>query len=155
MLKDDDPGSGAFALFLRPHPGVFRQLMCPHPRDFANFFLKNANARGLARGLARGGGAWAQLELTDALPPHLNTLKSLFFYAESQSKRIIISTSTSTPIKCTYPSFADYPWSSQLYKIKSYHWLHGTPLMYNKLPPLFTSRHMPLSTDYTKYTLYA
>ena len=35
--------------------------MCPHPREFAHFFQKNANARGLARG------AWAPLELTDAL----------------------------------------------------------------------------------------
>ena len=24
--------------------------MCPHPGEFAQFFLKNANARGLARG---------------------------------------------------------------------------------------------------------
>ena len=38
------------------------QLKCPHPREFAIREKKNANARGLARG-----GAWAQLELTDAL----------------------------------------------------------------------------------------
>ena len=37
------------------------QLKCPHPREFAIREKKNANARGLARGLARGGGAWAQL----------------------------------------------------------------------------------------------
>ena len=52
MLEGDDPGGGAFALFL-----------CPHPGEFAHFFKKNANARGLAR----GGGGWALLELTDAL----------------------------------------------------------------------------------------
>jgi len=37
--------------------------MCPHPGEFAHLFKKNANARGLAR----GGGEWALLELTDAL----------------------------------------------------------------------------------------
>ena len=40
MLKDDDPGGGEFALFLRPHPGAFRQLMYPHPKEFAHFFKK-------------------------------------------------------------------------------------------------------------------
>ena len=46
------PGGGAFALFFHPHP-----------REFATQNKKSANARGLAR----GGGGWAQLELTDAL----------------------------------------------------------------------------------------
>ena len=64
MLEGDDTKGGAIALILRPHPGAFRQLMCPHPREFAHFLKKNANALGLARG---GGGAWALLELTDAL----------------------------------------------------------------------------------------
>ena len=50
------PGGGAFALFFHPHP-----------REFATQNKKSANARGLAR----GGGGWAQLELTDALVPHL------------------------------------------------------------------------------------
>jgi len=50
VLEEDDPGGGAFALFLRPYPGAFRQLMCSNPGEFAQFFLKNANARGLARG---------------------------------------------------------------------------------------------------------
>ena len=62
MLEGDDPGGGAFALFLRPHSGAFRQLMCPHLGEFAKFFL-DANARGLAPGW----GGWALLELTDAL----------------------------------------------------------------------------------------
>ena len=65
MLEGDDLGGGAFALFLRPHPGAFTQLMCPHPGEFAHFFQKNANARGLAR----GGGGRAPLELTGALDP--------------------------------------------------------------------------------------
>ena len=43
--------AGHLAAKVSPSPGI-----C-HPRE------KNANARGLAR----GGGAWAQLELTDAL----------------------------------------------------------------------------------------
>ena len=45
------PGGGAFALFFHPHP-----------REFATQNKKSDNARGLAR----GGGGWAQLELTDA-----------------------------------------------------------------------------------------
>ena len=55
---------GAFALFFRPHPGIW-QLKSPHPREFAIQGKKSANARGSARGLG-GGGGWAQLELTDA-----------------------------------------------------------------------------------------
>ena len=52
---------GAFAFFFRPHPGEFDSSRVPtpgicHPRQ------KNANARRSAR----GGGAWAQVELTDA-----------------------------------------------------------------------------------------
>ena len=53
MLEGDDNRGGAFAFFLRPHPGAFRQLMCPHPGEFAHSFKQNANAPGLARG---GGG---------------------------------------------------------------------------------------------------
>ena len=43
------PGGGAFALFFHPHP-----------REFATQDKKSANARGLARGLARGrdGRSW-------------------------------------------------------------------------------------------------
>ena len=62
MLEGNDPGDGAFALFFRPHPGAFRQLMRPHPGEFAQCFEKIANARELAR----EGGGWALLELTDA-----------------------------------------------------------------------------------------
>ena len=47
LLTED----GAFALFFRPHP-----------REFAIQGKKNANSRGSAR----GAGAWAQVELTDA-----------------------------------------------------------------------------------------
>ena len=63
MLEGDDFGGQAFALFLRPHLGAFRQLMCPYPGEFAHF-SKNAYAGGLAWGV----GEWALLELTDALP---------------------------------------------------------------------------------------
>ena len=56
MLEGDDIRGGAFALFLRPHPGAFRQLMCPHSGEFAHFFFKNANARELAQGGGGGGG---------------------------------------------------------------------------------------------------
>ena len=53
MLEGDDPGGRAFAIILCHHPGAFRQLMCPHPSEFAHFKKKkkkNANARGLAQG---------------------------------------------------------------------------------------------------------
>ena len=50
MLEGDDPGGGAFALFPRPLPGALRQLMRPHPGEFAQFFDENANALGLAWG---------------------------------------------------------------------------------------------------------
>lgn len=35
VLVGDYPGDGAFALFLRPNPGVFGQFMCLHPGKFA------------------------------------------------------------------------------------------------------------------------
>jgi len=63
VLEGDDPGGGAFVLFLHPLSGAFRQLMCLHPGEFAQFFYKNTNAQGLVG----GGGAWAPLELTGAL----------------------------------------------------------------------------------------
>ena len=78
MLEGGDPGgAGAFALILCPNPVAFRQLMGPHPREFAHFFQKNASARGLAR----VGGAWALLELTDALGPR--TFLTLKKYAKT------------------------------------------------------------------------
>ena len=40
VLEGHDLGGRAFALFLRPHPGAFRQLMCPHPREFAHVLQK-------------------------------------------------------------------------------------------------------------------
>ena len=61
MLKGDDARGGGFALFLRPHPGAFRQLTCPHPGEFTHF-KKNG-------GLAPGG--WALFELVDALQTQL------------------------------------------------------------------------------------
>ena len=74
MLEGDDTRGRVFALILHPYPGAFRQLMCPHPGEFAHLFLKNANARGLAR---RGGG-WALLELTDALRMNTTFSKEVF-----------------------------------------------------------------------------
>ena len=53
VLEGDDPGGRVFALILHPHPGAFRQLTCPQPGEFAQFF-KNANARGLAQGGGMG-----------------------------------------------------------------------------------------------------
>ena len=51
---------GAFALFFVPTPGGLT-AQGSHPREFAIQGKKNANTRGSARG-----GAWAQMELTDA-----------------------------------------------------------------------------------------
>ena len=72
MLEGDDPVGRASVLILRPHPGAFRQLMCPHSGEFAHFKKKkNANA-----GVSPRGG-WVLLELTDVLYKHFsNTLTS-------------------------------------------------------------------------------
>ena len=51
----DDPGGGAFAFFFGPNPGHLTDLFIPTPGNLPFFLTKNANARGLARGLARGG----------------------------------------------------------------------------------------------------
>jgi len=51
VLEVDDPGGGAFALYLRPHPWALRQLMCPHPGEFAHFLN-----RMLMPGVQPGGG---------------------------------------------------------------------------------------------------
>ena len=40
MLEGGDPGGEVIALFLHPHPEAFRQLICPHPVEFAQFFKK-------------------------------------------------------------------------------------------------------------------
>ena len=56
---------GAFALFFCPHPGEFDSSRVPTPGNLPSKVKKNANARRSARG-ARGGGSWAQMELTDA-----------------------------------------------------------------------------------------
>ena len=53
VLEGDDLGDRAFALFFRPHPGAFRQLMCPHPQKFAHFFQKMSMPGGWPGG---GGG---------------------------------------------------------------------------------------------------
>ena len=55
VLEGDDLGGRAFALFLRPHPGAFRQLMCLHPREFAHFFQKMLMAGGRGVGMGTAG----------------------------------------------------------------------------------------------------
>ena len=67
MLERNDPGGGVFALFLCPHPGAFRQLMCPTLGNLRNLFKKMLMPEGLeGGGGGGGGGGWALLELTDA-----------------------------------------------------------------------------------------
>ena len=59
-----DGGRGISPLFSSPPWGI-GQFKSPHPREFAIQGQKNANTRGVSPG---GGGSWAQVELTDALP---------------------------------------------------------------------------------------
>ena len=53
---------GAFALFVRPHPGGFDSSGVPTPGNLPSKAKKIANAWGSA-----WGGCWAQVELTGAL----------------------------------------------------------------------------------------
>ena len=53
---------GAFALFFRPHPGEFDSSRVPTPGN-----LPSKAKKVLMPGGQPGGGAWAQVELTDAL----------------------------------------------------------------------------------------
>ena len=55
MLQGDDSGSGAFALFVRPHTGAFRQLVSP-PQGIYPFFLKKMLMLMSEAGKGRGGG---------------------------------------------------------------------------------------------------
>ena len=57
LLTED----GTFALFFLPHPGGFASSS-PHPREFA------IQAKKILIPGGQPGGAWAQVELTDALP---------------------------------------------------------------------------------------
>ena len=56
-----DGGQCICPLFSSPPRGIC-QLKSPHPWEFAIQGKKNANSQG-----GRPGGAWAQVELTDAL----------------------------------------------------------------------------------------
>jgi len=51
VLEGDDPGSRAFAVFLRPHPGAFRKLiLCVStPGNLPIYFKKMLMPGGLAR----------------------------------------------------------------------------------------------------------
>ena len=60
---------GAFALFFRPHPGGFDSSRVPTPGNLPSEAKKIANARKSA------GGAWAQVELTDALLTELKIVQ--------------------------------------------------------------------------------
>ena len=57
MLLGDDQGAGAFALFLLHCPGLFGQLMCPHPEAFA--ILKKMLMPGVIPVGGGGGGGMA------------------------------------------------------------------------------------------------
>ena len=77
-----DEERGICPLFSSPPWGI-RQLKSPHSREFAIQGKKNANARGSAR----GGGGWAQVELTDALRRKENEKEKrvVFFFTTFQS----------------------------------------------------------------------
>ena len=70
-----DGGRCICPLFSSPPRGIC-QLKSPHPREFAIQGKKNANARG---------GAWAQVELTDALIE--KGLKLISFYDRKLPKK--------------------------------------------------------------------
>ena len=53
---------GAFALFFRPHPGEFDSSRVPTPGNLSSKAKKMLMPGG------QPGGAWAQVELTDAFP---------------------------------------------------------------------------------------
>ena len=71
-----DGGRGICPLFSSPPRGIC-QLKSPHPREFAIQGKKKFQFPGVSPG---GGGAWAQVELTDALGWHFISLIKLFFY---------------------------------------------------------------------------
>jgi len=50
VVEGDDPGGGAFAPFLCPHPGHLDSLCVPTLGNLTIFLKKHANARGLAQG---------------------------------------------------------------------------------------------------------
>ena len=50
-----------------PHLEVFKELMCPHSREFAILFQFFLKANAWVGGGGGGGGGWALMELTDAL----------------------------------------------------------------------------------------
>ena len=58
---------GAFTLFFHPHPGVFDSSRVPIPGNLPSKAKKiMLMPGGKPGGRRRGGGGWAQLELTDA-----------------------------------------------------------------------------------------
>ena len=62
LLTED----GAFALFFLPHPGGFASSRVPTPGNLPSKAKKMLIPGGQP---GKGGGAWAQMELTDALFP--------------------------------------------------------------------------------------
>ena len=60
LLTED----GAFALFFLPHPGGFASSRVPTPGNLPSMAKKML----IPGGQPGGGGGWAQVELTDALP---------------------------------------------------------------------------------------
>ena len=64
-----DGGRGICCLFFRPYPGGFDSSRVPTPGNLPSEAKKIANARKSA------GGAWAQVELTDALLTELKIVQ--------------------------------------------------------------------------------
>ena len=63
VLMDD----GALTLFFRPHRGGFDSSRVPTPGNFPSKSKTKINVPVFSLGGGGGVGAWAQLELTDAL----------------------------------------------------------------------------------------
>ena len=75
LLTED----GVFALFFLPHPRGFASSRVPTPGNLPSKAKKIPIPGGKPGGGGLGG-AWAQVELTDALGWHFISLIKLFFY---------------------------------------------------------------------------
>ena len=108
MLEGDYSRGGAFALFLRLHPGAFRQLMCPHPGEFAHLFSKML----MPGGLARGGMGTARIDWC-IIVFQLRSQESKLFKNVKQIKLKSVRYSE-IKISISFLTFIHWPWGMLL-----------------------------------------
>jgi len=90
VLEGDDPRGGAFALFIRPHPGAFRQLICPPPRATAGHLLTLSVPGGGASAILSRPGGWA-FAYPGAIPGHFTDVFSKVPWMSSSGKTRLLS----------------------------------------------------------------